>query len=131
MVGFKVPPMTLTRSATMTLTRVFLAASIVGVLGAILAGAFFLVALFSHRGEFATAALIALIASQLCMATTYGVRTYLLFSSGRWTALSGGRTSREEQPRKFVTWLILTGAVTVVWIAAAGFLTWTALVPRF
>jgi len=121
------PTMSFTRSVTMNLVRVFLVASTVSVLGVILAGVLFLAALFSHRREFATAAVIALIASLVGNATIAGWRAYVLFTSGSWTTLDGRRASREEQPTKFATWLTLHGLFAAVWSAAAGFLTWTML----
>jgi hypothetical protein len=115
----------------MNLVRVYLAASTVSLLGLILAGALFLGALFSQRHELATAGEIALIASISGNAMLCGWRSYVLFKSGSWTTLDGRRTSREEQPTKFATWLTLHLVFAAVWSAAASFLAWTMLAPKF
>lgn len=119
--------MTFTRSATSSFLRIRVAAGLASGLGFLFAVVLFLTALFSHNRLFGTAALVALAASQVGLAVTWGSRTYLLFETGSWTTLGGRSTSRSEAPGRFVIWVTLHGLFVAIYSALAAFVLWVAI----
>ncbi len=119
--------MSFARSATFKVPRLPAVARLVSGLGTVGAGVLFLSALFLQSHPLGIAAIVALALSLVGIAVTQGWAAYVLFSTGGWVTLGGRRTSRSEQPARFVTWVTLHGLFAATYGAAAGFLIWIAI----
>jgi hypothetical protein len=116
-----------TRVATSRFLRIGMVAAVAVVLGGLLSGLLFLVALFLHNALIGRAAIVALASSSLGIGVTRGIQAYRLADGGRWAALDGQLTSRSEHPKRFATWLTLLSLFAAIHSAVAAFLIWVAI----
>lgn len=91
------------------------------------AGAFGLAAIFSRQAMVGAAAVIALAVCVFAHGVIETCRVYFLWHTGAWVRLNGQPVTREQQPARFRIWLTLHGLFGVIYVGAAGFLTWTVL----
>jgi hypothetical protein len=119
--------MKFTRTATSRLLRIRVVAAEAVALGGLLSGLLFLIALFSHNHLIFRGAIFALSSSMLGLGVTQFFQAYVLGHAGRWSTLDGQITSRIEQPRKFVTWVVLHSLFAAIYGVVAAFLIWTAI----
>ncbi len=104
-----------------------LVAAVAVVLGGLLSGLLFLVALFSHNHLIGKAAIFALASGVLGIGVTQGFQAYVLAQGGTWSTLDGQIASRSEKPKRFVTWLAIHSLFAAIYGALAAFLIWIAV----